>query len=117
MSSNNTAFLILITLALLTSLGVFALTARSLRKLLTEIVTVPACAIFFTRSLMICLISVSLSDAIGQKFDLGANAALMEYMLKIAPGLSPIFLHACLFLLGYLVLVTVIVAVRGGRNE
>ena len=117
MSSNNTAFLILITLSLLTSLGIYTLISRSLRNLLTEIVRVPACTIFFTRSLLICLTCVTLSSAIGRTFDLRADAAFIEYVLKIAPGLSPIFLHTWLFLLGYLVLVTVIVAVRGGRNE
>lgn len=117
MSSKNTAYLILIALSLLTSLGIYILISISLRNLLGEIVRVPACTTFFNRSLVICLICVSLSDAIGQTFDLRADAAFMEYVLKIAPGLSPVFLHTWLFLLGYLALVTVIVAVRSGRNE
>jgi hypothetical protein len=117
MLSNTAAFLVLIGLSLLTSLGIYALISLSLRNLLGEILRMSAGTIFFARSLLICLMCVSLSDAIGQQFSLKGDAAFMEYIWKIAEGLSRLFLHTWLFLLGYLVLITVIVAVRGGRNE
>jgi len=111
MSNNICGSTVLFVLAVATALLVYFLVRKSLRALLDDVAKLPPCTTFYTRLLAIGLIFIALSSALDTKFDLKKEAAFMEYVWNIADGLSSAFGYICLFLAGYLVVVTILVAV------
>jgi len=117
MIDNICGFGVLFVLSVVTALMVFSLLRNCLRALLENVVKLPPCTTFYTRLLAIGLVSIALSAALGTQFDLKKDAAFMEYIWKIASGLSSTFGQTCLFLAGYLVVVTVLVAALRRQSE
>jgi hypothetical protein len=117
MTGNALSFAVLAILAVATALVLHALVRESLRHLLDEVIRLPAATVFYTRLLLIGLLFIALAATLGVKFDLGSQAAFMEYVWKVAEGLSAVFGRACIFLATYLALVTVLVAVLRNRHE
>lgn len=117
MNENIAAFVVLFVVAGVSALLVIALLQKSLRLLLEDVVKLPACTTFYSRVLSVGLVFIALSGALGVKFDLKKDAAFMEYVWKVANGLSATFGNTCLFLLGFLIVVTILVAVLRRRSE
>ncbi len=103
------------------SIGIAAVIYASVRKslvdLLDEVARLPAATTFYSRLFLICVFFMALSTAVGTTFNLKAEAAFMEYVWVVAKGLSEVFRDIALFLLGFLVLATVLVVVLRGRND
>lgn len=110
-------FAVLLVLALVTALVAYFLLRKNLEGLLDDVVKLPPCTTFYTRLLAIGLIFIALSGALNTRFDLKEDAAFMEYVWKIAGGLSTTFGWICLFLTGYLFVATILVAVLRRKSE
>jgi hypothetical protein len=110
MLANICGFIVLFALAMLTALAVDYLMRKSLRALLDDLVQLPPCTVFYSRLLTIGLVFIAISSALGTEFSLKADAAFMEYVWKAAHGLSSVFGNISLFLVAYLIVVTVLVA-------
>lgn len=117
MIENIYGFAVLFVLAGVTALIVIFLLRKSLGALLENVVKLPSCTTFYTRLLSIGLVCIALSSALGTSFDLKKDAAFMEYVWKISSGLSAAFGRTCLFLTGFLIIVTILVAVLRKRSE
>lgn len=117
MNANIIAFVILFALAGISALIVIALLQKSLWLLLEDVVKLPACTTFYSRVLSIGLVFIALSGALGAEINLKEESALMEYVWKVADGLSAAFGNTCIFLLGFLIVVTILVAVLRRRSE
>jgi hypothetical protein len=117
MLANIYGFIVLFALAVFTALTVHSLMRKSLHALLDDLVQLPPCTTFYSRVLVIGVIFIALSSALDTNFILKADAAFMEYVWKIADGLSRVFGLICLFLVGYLIVVTVLVAALRRRRD
>lgn len=117
MVANISGFAVLFVLAVATALEVHFLLRGSLGVLLDEVVKCPSCTTFYTRVLAIGLLLIALSSVLGTTFDLNEDAAFMEYVWRIAGGLSSAFNGIFLFLTGYIFLVMIPVAVLRRRSE
>jgi hypothetical protein len=111
MVENIYGFVILLILALATALVVHLLVRKSLRDLLDTTVKLPAGTAFYTRILVIGLYLISLGAAVQTNFNLEEGSAVMEYVWKVGDGLASAFGNICLFIAGYLLLITILVAV------
>jgi hypothetical protein len=94
-----------------------ALTFRSLRSLLDEVIKLPSGTVFYLRMLFLILLLNVLSVVVNHQFDMKPEAAFMEYVWAAADALSSIFNYTSLLLLGYLVLITVLVALLRYKHD
>jgi len=117
MIANVSSFGILLMLSLGVAFALQLILRKSLCSLLDEVVQIPPGTTFYTRLLVIGLFFTALSSSLNVRFDLKADAAFMEYVWKIAGGLSSVFGGTCLFLTGFLLMITILVAVLGRRRE
>ena len=117
MIENTCGFAVLLVLSIGVALLIYLLVRESLRSLLDDVVTLPSGTTFYTRILAIGLFFIALHGALGTVFDLKKEAAFMEFVWKIAGGLSSTFGLICLFLIGYLLILTILVAVLRRRHE
>jgi len=109
MSENTWGFVATIVLSLGTVVMVWALVRRGLRALIDGTVGIAAATTFYARVFVIGLLFVALTSLLGARFDFGPDAAFS--VLSGQLGLS------CIFLGVYLVLVTILAAALGRRNE
>jgi len=117
MFSNICGFVVLLAISIATELVVYALVRENLRALLDEVVKLPSGTTFYLRLLLIGLILIALSSVLDTTFALKPEAAFMEYVWKVTNGLSSVFGKTCLFVFGYLMLVTVLVSVLRHRHD
>jgi hypothetical protein len=117
MIANVFGFVILLILSLGVAFSLQLLLTKSLRALLDEAVQLPPCTTFYTRLLAIGLFLIALSSSLDVKFYLKDDAAFMEYVWEIASGLSSVFGMTSLFLTGFLLMITILLAVLGRRRE
>ena len=117
MLQNISGFVVLFTISIAISLIVYALTRKSLRGLLDEVVKLPSGTTFYMRLFLIGIVFIALSSALDTEFALKEDAASMEYVWKVADGLSSVFGITCLFIIGYLFLVTILIAVLRHRHD
>jgi len=117
MLQNISGFVVLFIISIAISLIVYALARESLRSLLDEVVKLPSGTTFYIRLFLIGLVFIALSSALDKEFALKKEAAFMEYVWKVADGLSNVFGYICLYILGYLTLVTILVAVLRHRHD
>jgi hypothetical protein len=118
MGKNICSFVVLVILSLGTAFLVYAVLRRNLEDLLDKVIRLPSATAFYTRLLFIGLLFVALSAALGVAFDLKVGSAFMEYVWKIADGLSAEFGRTCILLTAYLVLITILMAVlRRGIDQ
>jgi hypothetical protein len=117
MAANIEGFAVLLVLAVLIALAVLFLLRGSLRALIDHVVKLPPCTTFYTRLLAIGLIFIALSAVLNNEFNLKKDAAFMEYVWRVADGLSDTFGVICLFLTGYLFVATILVAVLRWKSE
>ncbi|MBN1866981.1 hypothetical protein JW916_06780 [Candidatus Sumerlaeota bacterium] len=109
-------FAALVLSGLLVALIAFSLLRKSLSEMLDEAAKIPACTTFYLRLLAIGAIFIALSGTVGERISLDKNAHVMEYVWKIAENLSGVFGLICLFLTGYLIAITIFVAVLRRKN-
>ena len=117
MVNNIFGFTVLFVLSILTALAVLLLVQKSLRALLDDVVKLPPGTTFYTRVLAIGLVFIALASVLDVKFNLEEDAAFMEYVWKIADGLSSVFGLISLYMAAYLIVVTILVAVLRHRSE
>lgn len=107
-----------VTLALSVSVAILVLFPvwRSLASLLDDLLRLPAGTSFYMRVLAIVVTIAGLSGALGT-YDLKKDAAFMQYVWRVAGGLSSTFSDMSIVLAEYLLLVTVLVAALRRRHE
>jgi len=117
MTENICWFAVLVTLTVAGALSVTVLVRKNLRTLLDEVIKLPSGTTFYSRVFGTGLLFIALSAAFDVPFDMKPDAATMEYVWKVADGLSSALSMTCLFLTAYLLLVTILVAVLKGRHD
>jgi len=110
MVPNIIGFVILLVISIGAVLLVYALVQESLRKLMDKVIRLKAGTAFYVRIFLIGLVFIALSAALDVEFSLKPGAVAMEYVWKIADGLSNVFGQTTLFIFGYLILVTILIA-------
>ncbi len=110
MSPNTYAFLALFVLSVALFFGLFLPLRDALQGLLQRTVRLPDGVTFYLRSFFVLLFFSALGGALGFTFDLKPGSHFMEYVWKVASGLSNVLGLMLLYLGGYLVLTTVILA-------
>ena len=78
---------------------------------LDKVIRIKAGTAFYIRIFLIGLVLIALSAALDVEFALKQGAVVMEYVWKVADGLSTVFGQTTLFIFGYLILVTILIAV------
>ena len=91
MQQNISVFIVLLTISVAISLLVYALVRKSLRGLLDDVVKLPSVTTFYLRLFLIGLVFVALFSVLDTRFNLKEDAAFMEYVWKVANGLSSVF--------------------------
>jgi len=110
MTANAYAFLALFVLSAAVAVGLFLPLRNALQGLLQRTVRLPDGITFYLRSFFILLFFSALGGALGSNFDLKPGSPFMEYVWRVASGLSNVLGAVLLYLGGYLVLTTVILA-------
>lgn len=118
MSPRLAGFLILLLLSLAVPTILFFPLHSSLRNLLERTVRLPAGVAFYVRSFGLILFISAISAAIGTSFDdMKTGAHFMEYVWKVAGGLSS-SMQLCLGLaVVYLVVISILVATLKVNND
>jgi len=116
MLQNIIGFVILLIISIAVAFLVYALVQRYLRALLDKVVRVKAGTVFYVRIFLIGLVFIAFSAALDVEFSLKQGAKVMEYVWKVTDGLSKVFGQSTLFIFGYLILVTILVAVLGRKH-
>ena len=117
MGPNLGAFLVLLILSLAVPTILFLLLRDSLRELLQHTLKLPAGVTFYLRTFLLVLYLSSLSVAVGTTFDLKPGSRFMEYVWKGAEGLSSTMEATLLFVGGYVVVVTILIATLKIKDE
>lgn len=117
MLQNILGLIVFLIISMVTVFIVYVLTRKSLQHLLYETIKFPSGTIFYLRLFSICLFFIVLSSVLEINFDLKVNSPFMEYVWRVASGLSSVFRNISLFLLGYLTLITILVAVLRNKHE
>jgi hypothetical protein len=110
MSANTYAFLALFVLSVALAVGLLFPLRDALKGLLQRTVRLPDGVTFYLRSFFVLLFFSAIGGALGFTFDLKPDSHFMEYVWKVASGLSNVLGQMLLYLAGYLVLTTVILA-------
>ena len=111
MSPRGIAFLISFLLVLVIVVVVDRLLRPSLRRLLEEITALPAATDFYLRSFILVVFFVAASAAIGSTHsELKADSHFMEYVWSVAEGLKNVLEGIFGVLLGYVAMITILVA-------
>jgi hypothetical protein len=114
---NLAGFGILLVISLGLTFAIWAAVSKSLQGLLNQVVKLPDGTEFYLRTFLIGLLLAAAAGGVGTVFDLKAGEPFMEYVWKVASGLESVCQYFFGFLLGYLVLITVLVAVLRSRHE
>ncbi|SRR5713226_4611851 len=91
-------------------LASFSHCERPCKGLLQRTVRLPDGVAFYLRSFFVLLFFSALGGALGFSSDLKPGSHFMEYVWKVASGLSNVLEQMLLYLGGYLVLTTIILA-------
>ena len=112
---NILAFVIFLIISIATALLIFKLFRESLKSLLDEIVNIPAATTFYVRAFLISIVLIVLSPALEATFE--KDAKFMEYVWDIADSLSSTFSYTSLFLVAYLILITILISALRHKND
>jgi len=110
MGPNPGAFLVLLVLSLAVPTVLFFLLRDSLRELLQHTVKLPGGVIFYLRSFLLILFLSALSVAVGVSFELPAGSRFMQFVWKVAEGMSSTMQSTLLSVGVYVVVVTILIA-------
>ena len=103
--------------ALVIGLGIYFLIRASLGQLLNDMVKLPAARKFFLRILLVAIILSALAATVGVSISGSRTAPFMEKVWEVASSLSSAFGSWTFILMGYAILLTIMVAALGRRNE
>jgi uncharacterized integral membrane protein len=118
MSAHNLAgFVILLALLLILTFAIWALVSKSLQGLLNQALKLPDGTTFYLRSFLLGLLLAAFAGGLGTTFNFKPGDPFMEYVWRVAAGLHEFCEYFFAFLLGYLALVTVLVAVLRAKHE
>ena len=110
MSANTYAFLALFLLSVAIAIGLFLQLRDALQGLLQRTMRLPDAVTFYLRSFFILLFFSAIAGTLGFTFDLKSDSHFMECVWKVASGLSNVLEQMLLYLAGYLILTTVLLA-------
>jgi hypothetical protein len=110
MNANTYAFIALVVLSIGLAIGLLLSLREALLGLLQRTVRLPDGVAFYLRSFFVLLFFSALGGALGFSSDLKPGSHFMEYVWKVASGLSNVLGQMLLYLGGYLVLTTIILA-------
>jgi hypothetical protein len=117
LSANTYAFIALLILSVALAIGLFLALRDALQGLLQRTVRLPDGVTFYLRSFFVLLFFSALGGAMGFTFDLKPDSHFMEYVWRVASGLSNVLAQMLLYLGGYLVLTTIILASLKIRDD
>jgi len=118
MSSYNLAgFVILFALSLGLTFAIWGLVSKSLQGLLDQALKLPEGTAFYRRSFLLGLLLAACAGSLGTNFNFKPGDHFMEYVWRVAGGVQEVCEFLFAFLLGYLVLVTILVAVLRAKHE
>lgn len=83
----------------------------ALKKLLTDVVKNTGIISFYLKTFIICILFTTFSSILDKSFNLGKDSKFMEYVWKIADGLSSSFQGIVIILMIFLVILTILVSV------
>ena len=112
---NAVAFLFDLVIGAGIALLIYALLRHPLRELLTNLLRMPEATSFYLRALLLILLSVALAKVV-TGIHMKPEAHFMEYVWAVASDIGGVFDNLSSFLLAYLALVTILVAVLRPRN-
>jgi len=117
MSPRGIAFVASFLAALVVVFVVDRLLRPSLRQLLEEVTGLPAATEFYLRSLLIVLVFMAASAPLGSVHnDLKAGSRFMEYVWSVADDLQNVLEGIFGVLLGYVALITILMAALRRRQ-
>ena len=103
------------------SLGMAVIVYVSFRKtlgsLLDEVVKIPSATTFYLRVFFVCLFFLTLSAIFKTTFDLEDGRPFMEFVWKVASGLSTFFGNISFSLVVFLLFMTILVVVLRRQND
>jgi hypothetical protein len=117
LSANTYAFVALFVLSAALAVGLYLQLRDALEGLLQRTIRLPDGITFYLRSFFVLLFFSALGGALGFTFDLKPDSHFMEYVWKLASGLSNVLGQILLYLGGYLILTTIILATLKIKNE
>jgi hypothetical protein len=117
LSANTYAFVALFVLSAALAVGLYLQLRDALEGLLQRTIRLPDGITFYLRSFFVLLFFSALGGALGFTFDLKPDSHFMEYVWKVASGLSNVLGQILLYLGGYLILTTIILATLKIKNE
>lgn len=117
MSPELLAFLVLLMLSLAVPFILFLPLRASLRELLRHTVRLEAGVTFYLRSFLLVLFLSALSAAVGISFDLKPDSHFMQYVWKVAGGLSNTLENTLPYVAIYVVLITILVATLKTKDD
>jgi hypothetical protein len=110
MDANTKAFFALFVLTVALAVGLYLPLRDSLQGLLQRTVRLPDGVTFYLRSFFVLLFLSALGGALSTSFDLKPESHFMEYVWRVGSGLSNALGPMLLYLGGYLVLTTIMLA-------
>jgi hypothetical protein len=117
MSPDVGAFLVLLVLSLAVPTILFFLLRDSLRELLEHTVKQPGGVTFYLRSFLLVLFLSALSVAVGVSFELPAGSHFMQFVWKVAEGVSSAMQSTLLSVGVYVVVATILIATLKIKND
>ena len=90
-SKNICAFIVVCAVSLGIAAVVYVLIGKSLRKLLDDVVRLPAGTVFYLRSFVVSIVFIALSSCLGTSFVLKPHEPFMSYAWQMAGGISSTF--------------------------
>ncbi len=118
MSLQNLAgFVILLALLLALTFAIWALVSKSLESLLNQALKLPDGTTFYLRTFLIGLLLAAFAGGFGTSFDLKPSDPFMEYVWRVGAGLQEVCQYSLGFLLVYIILITILVAVLRAKHE
>lgn len=114
---NLGGFLILFVLSFVLTFAIWAALSPSLRGLLNQVLKLSDGTTFYLRTLLIGLLLSAAAGVVDTTFDLKPGSAFMEYVWRVASGFENVLQFFFGFMLVYLLLVTILVAVLRPRHE
>jgi len=117
MSPRTIAFLISFVVVLSIVFLVDRLIRPSLRQLVDELTGLPAATEFYLRSFLIIVLFIAVSTVIGSSHsDLKEGSRFMEYVWSVADDLKDVLQAIFGVLLGYVAMITILVAALRRRQ-
>lgn len=118
MSPRGIAFCVAFVVVLIIVFVVDRLIRPSLRHLLDEVTALPAATEFYLRSFVVVISCIAISTVVGSGHsDLKADSHFMEYVWSIAGDLKDVLEGIFGVLLGYVAMITILVAALRRRQS